>query len=180
MKRIREIISEMVEGATDPVLCRADDDGEYVVKHRGCGRDALIREWIAGRIGRRLDLPIPEFDLMTLDPSRARYIAFPRADDLAACPSFGSRFVASSSSLLPSAASDVPPRLRAEILLFDWWVLNGTGVMGIRTCCGWPTNHRSGSLTTISPSTPRKTPHPFSTTMSFGVAMAHGIWTFRA
>lgn len=103
---------------------------EYVVKHRGCGRDALINEWIAGRIGRKLELPIPDIEILTFDQNLARLAVFPGAGDLAACPSFGSCFVPSSVSLLPSSVSDVPPELRAEILLFDWWVLNGDRAEG--------------------------------------------------
>lgn len=125
MKRIKEIIGLLQEGATEPMLCRADDGRAYAVKHRGCGRDALIREWIAGRIGRKLDLPIPDIELLTLAASKAPYIAVPGADHLAACPSFGSCFVESTVLFTPALKARVPDALRAGVLLFDWWVRNG-------------------------------------------------------
>jgi hypothetical protein len=33
----------------------------YYVKAHGAGRQALIAEWIAGNLGKRLGLPIPDF-----------------------------------------------------------------------------------------------------------------------
>jgi hypothetical protein len=125
MKRIKEIIGALKEGATDPLLCRAEDDRKYAVKHRGCGRDALIKEWIAGRIGRELDLPIPEIEMLTLAPSQAQYVAIDNADNLAACPAFGSCFVESTIAFSPALNTRVSEARRAEILLFDWWVRNG-------------------------------------------------------
>ena len=58
---IVEIISRSTQGITRPFLCRGDDGCLYFVKANGAGRQALIAEWIAGHLGRRLGLPIPEF-----------------------------------------------------------------------------------------------------------------------
>lgn len=57
------------EGGSLPGLVEADDDGMYVVKFRGAGqgRKALIAEVIAGELGRRLGLPVPELVLLEFD-----------------------------------------------------------------------------------------------------------------
>jgi HipA-like kinase len=60
MIRIVEIITRSEQGITRPFLCRGDNGLQYFVKGHGAGRRALIAEWIAGNIGKRLGLPIPE------------------------------------------------------------------------------------------------------------------------
>ena len=62
---------------TRPFLCRGDDGWLYYVKGNAAGHSSLICEWIAGQLGRRLGLPIPDFrlaiipkDLVTLKQVR--------------------------------------------------------------------------------------------------------------
>ena len=58
---IVETISRSIQGITRPFVCRGDDGWLYYVKGHGAGRQALIAEWIAGNLGKRLGLPIPDF-----------------------------------------------------------------------------------------------------------------------
>ncbi|MFC7740711.1 HipA family kinase [Nocardiopsis composta] len=57
------------EGGSLPGLVEADDDGMYVVKFVGAGqgRKALVAEVVAGELGRRLGLPVPELVLLEFD-----------------------------------------------------------------------------------------------------------------
>ena len=125
MKRIVQISPGLQQGFAEPVLCRAEDGTWYVAKGRWSGRDTMVREWIAGRIGSDFGLPIPEVELLTLGAAEAVDMIHPNAMDLAAMPSFGSSFVENVMHLPVTSAGDVPQDLRALVLLFDWWVLNG-------------------------------------------------------
>ncbi len=52
MKRILEILDRIQQGFTQAGYCRADDGHTYVTKsRRRAGANALINEWIAGKIG---------------------------------------------------------------------------------------------------------------------------------
>jgi hypothetical protein len=125
MKLIKEILDRMQQGFTEATLCRAEDGHTYVVKARKrAGSNALISEWIAGRIGGALGLPIPSMEILTFDHNLARYILHPDAEALAESPSFGSRLVESVLEFSPQLNAQVDARLKAKILLFDWWVHN--------------------------------------------------------
>jgi hypothetical protein len=71
---VTRYVTPLREGGSLPALVEADDDGMYVVKFRGAGHGAkaLIAEVVAGEIGRRLGLPVPEIVLATLDQDLAR------------------------------------------------------------------------------------------------------------
>lgn len=64
MLTIVDIISPAEQGQTRPFLCRADDGHAYFVKRAGiAGHKELIAEWLAGHLGRQLNLPVPPFDV---------------------------------------------------------------------------------------------------------------------
>ncbi len=67
-------VTPLREGSSLPAVVEADDDGLYVVKFRGAGQGpkALIAELVAGEIGRRLGLPVPEIVFVELDPALGR------------------------------------------------------------------------------------------------------------
>jgi hypothetical protein len=67
-------VAPLREGGSLPAIVEADDLGMYVVKFRGAGqgRKALIAEIVAGELGRRLGLPVPELVTVGLDESIAK------------------------------------------------------------------------------------------------------------
>jgi hypothetical protein len=67
-------VTPLREGGSLPAIVEADDLGTYVLKFRGAGqgRKALIAELVAGEIGRRLDLLVPEVVLARLAPELGR------------------------------------------------------------------------------------------------------------
>ena len=73
MIRIIEIGDIAWQGKTEPVFCRAEDGHEYVVKGSFAGRKALIAEWVANRLDKLLQLPIPDFEQLRLDPQLLEY-----------------------------------------------------------------------------------------------------------
>lgn len=125
MKRISEIIRSMRQGATQAVLCRSTEGVQYVVKTRRSGRETMVKEWVFGRIGHELGLPIPPIEIVVFDdPIQAKHAILEEARALAESPGFASKWVESVSTFDPASVSTVPPELRRSILLFDWWILN--------------------------------------------------------
>jgi hypothetical protein len=64
-------ITPLREGGSLPAIVEADDGQLYVMKFRGAGHGpkALIAELVAGEIGRRLGLRVPEIVFIELDPA---------------------------------------------------------------------------------------------------------------
>ena len=67
-------VTPLREGGSLPGLVEADDLGTYVTKFTGAGQgpQALVAEIVAGEIGRRLGLRVPELVVLELDPVIAR------------------------------------------------------------------------------------------------------------
>lgn len=125
MTCIVDILGFVHQGVTEPVLCRADDGHEYVVKGKYAGRRALIAEWIAGRLGRLLRLPIPEFELLELHPLLLMYsIKTQEIDHLGRNALFGSRRELNVVEVRPADFGLIDTSLKAKILAFDWWISN--------------------------------------------------------
>ena len=123
--QITEVIGRSAQGITRPFLCRADDGQLYYVKGNGAGRRALIAEWIAGHLGQRLGLPIPEFRRTVVPADLIQYSARNDTRDLGTGIGFGSALVENVDELPFLFIEQIDPALRAQILLFDWWVCNG-------------------------------------------------------
>src|SRR6266478_3196044 len=72
--RATRYVTPFREGGSLPALVEADDLGLYVLKFRGAGQGplALVAEIIAGELGRRLGLNVPELVLMEVDPALGR------------------------------------------------------------------------------------------------------------
>lgn len=121
---IVEVITRSTQGTTRPFLCRGDDGRLYYVKGNFAGRKALCAEWIAGHLGKRLGLPIPPFVQVSVSEEMIRYSAREDLDDLGAGISFGSQKIDHTDELRYPFVEQLDQRLRAKILLFDWWVCN--------------------------------------------------------
>jgi hypothetical protein len=123
--KIREIITRSDQGITRPFLCRGDDGQLYYVKGAGAGRKALISEWLAGHIGKRLGLPIPDFCQARIPENLIEGSARDDISELGHGVGFGSRVVENVNELNYLYVNQIEPELRAKILLFDWWTANG-------------------------------------------------------
>jgi len=123
--RIVDVIGRSTQGITRPFLCRGDDGLQYFVKGHGAGRRALISEWLAGQLGLRLGLPIPSFAQTDIAPELIRFSAREDIGELGTGQGFGSQLVESVDELAYLFIEQIDPKLRAKILLFDWWICNG-------------------------------------------------------
>jgi hypothetical protein len=116
-------VTPLREGGSLPGIVEADDLGTYVVKFRGAGqgRKTLVAEIIAGELGRRLGLPVPELVLVELDPGIARCEPDEEIQDLLARSAglnLGMDFLPGSLGVDPGATV-VEPGLASRILWFD-------------------------------------------------------------
>src|SRR5579883_1642946 len=122
--RIVEIITRSEQGITRPFFCRADDGSLYYVKGNSAGRKALISEWIAGNLCKRIGLPIPEFKLATIPAELINFSARDDAADLGAGIGFASKLVENADELSYLFIEQIDFGVRAKVLLFDWWTAN--------------------------------------------------------
>jgi hypothetical protein len=129
MLRITEIGDIAWQGKTEPVICRAEDGHEYVVKGSFAGRKALIAEWVASRLGRTLNLPIPEVEQLKLEPKLAEFsVKTNEVERLGRGVLFGSRREVNLVEIRHSDLPRVDLNLRARVLAFDWWIANSDRV----------------------------------------------------
>ncbi|MCA9859432.1 MAG: hypothetical protein KC438_06895 [Thermomicrobiales bacterium] len=122
-------VTPLREGGSVPAIVEADDDGLYVLKFHGAaqGPKSLIAELIAGEIGRRLALPVPDIVLIELDPVLANAEPDPEIQELIAKSgglNLGLDFLPGSLAFAPAAPPDLTPELAADVVWFDAFVLN--------------------------------------------------------
>ncbi|EIP98090.1 hypothetical protein OpiT1DRAFT_02540 [Opitutaceae bacterium TAV1] len=112
-------------GAMKPLLCRANDGAHYILKPFSSGGSwPLVLEWVCARLGRALNLPIPNYRQITMSEELAEeWNAF---SDRQIEPGigFGSQQVASAMEFEVSLTASIPEDLRLRVLAFDWWIRN--------------------------------------------------------
>ncbi len=117
------------QGGSVPALVEADDGELYVLKFHGAaqGRRALVAELVAGELGRRLGLPVPELAFINVEPNFGMAEAHPEIRDLlnaSAGRNLGLRFLPGSLEYNPLLKPPPPPEEAAAIVWFDAYVTN--------------------------------------------------------
>lgn len=122
---IVEIVDRTERGVSMPFRCLGGDGKRYVVKGRNTNRTSLRNEWVAGCLGRRLRLPIPEFRIVEV-PEELIQAAPASLRELGAGRAFGSVHCSHTvADLTPEIVAKVNPSDRRWVIAFDWWVRNG-------------------------------------------------------
>ena len=121
-------VTPLREGGSLPGLVEADDLGTYVAKFTGAGQGpkALVAEIVAGEIGRRLGLRVPELVVLELDPVIARSEPDWEVQELLARSggdNLGLDFLPGAIGFDP-VAHDVDPIEASRVLWFDAFVEN--------------------------------------------------------
>ncbi|MFF7458911.1 HipA family kinase [Kitasatospora sp. NPDC008115] len=116
-------VTPLREGGSMPGLVEADDRRLYALKWVGAaqGRKALIAEVLAGELGRRLGLPVPELVTVDLDPVLARSEPDPQIQDQMRASgglNLGMAFVSGALNFDP-VCFDVDAGLAGQVLWFD-------------------------------------------------------------
>jgi hypothetical protein len=127
--RATRYVTPLREGGSLPAIVEANDDGLYVVKFRGAGQGvrALIAELVAGEIGRRLGLPVPEIVFVEVDPALGRNEPDPEIKallDASAGLNLGLDFLPGSIAYDPAAVPRVEAGLASAVVWFDAYVTN--------------------------------------------------------
>ncbi len=122
-------VTPLREGGSVPALVEADDDGLYVVKLLGAGhgRKALIAEVLAGLLGHRLGLPVPDLVLVHLDAALAKAEPDPELHDLlerSAGLNMGLDFLPGALPFVSAVGPEPDPELAADTVWFDAFTTN--------------------------------------------------------
>lgn len=122
-------VTPLREGGSVPALVEADDDGLYVVKLLGAGhgRKALVAELLAGEIGRRLGLPIPDLVLVELDAALSKAEPDQEIQDLlarSAGTNVGLDFLPGALAFAPAVGPAPSPELAADTVWLDAFTTN--------------------------------------------------------
>lgn len=117
------------EGGSLPAIVEADDLGMYVVKFRGAGQGALalVAELVAGEIGRRLGLAVPEIVFVTIDPILGRNDPDAEIRHLLKASvglNLGLDYLAGSTMFDPAARDKIEPEVASLGVWFDAFVQN--------------------------------------------------------
>ncbi|WP_440997934.1 HipA family kinase [Arhodomonas sp. SL1] len=122
---IVEILRRSEQGVTKPFICRGEDGAIYFVKGRGAGRHSLIAEWLAGRFGQHMGLPIASFELVEVPHELVDAVGDTESQrELGAGLAFGS-MEREVTELTYARVEEIAQQLRGEVLVFDWWIRNG-------------------------------------------------------
>ena len=118
------------EGGSLPAVVETDAGEPFVVKFRGAGQGArvLVAEIVAGELGRRFGLPVPEVALIDLAEGFGRTERDPEIQDLLKASvglNVGLRFLDGALGYDGLAGQAfVAPALAADLVVFDAFVFN--------------------------------------------------------
>lgn len=127
---IVEIRKRAEQGITLPFYCKGDDHNWYWVKGNLAGKRALCCEWLAGKIGQALGLPIPPIAQVMITKKIIEYSAMEGIAELGSGLCFGSQHVQNADEFSVANIALVDQDLRNKILTFDWWIQNGDRILG--------------------------------------------------
>jgi hypothetical protein len=139
--QIVEILRPAEQGLSKPYLCRGDDDNFYFVKGINTTRRSQVYEWICGHLASGFGLPIAPFRLVEVD-EELLVEAAPEYSEIGAGLAFGSQQVEQVEWLELALSNEVKPNIRADILVFDWWIQNLDRGKG-NTNLLWKSNQKS-------------------------------------
>ena len=122
-------VTPLREGGSLPAIMEADDDGLYVVKFHAAGQGpkALVAEIVAGEIGRRLGLHVPELVVVDMDVALAAAEPDPEIRELlerSAGLNAGLDYLPGALPYRPRVDAPPSPEQAADIVWFDALVTN--------------------------------------------------------
>jgi hypothetical protein len=117
------------EGGSLPAVVETADGDEWVVKFRGAGQGpgALVAEIVAGSIGRRLGLPVPDLAVIEVPAELGRAEPDPEIRELlerSVGANAGLRFLRGALPWRAGVSTWPSPELAADVVWFDALVTN--------------------------------------------------------
>lgn len=125
---ICEILNRTVQGVTQPFVCRGTNGKIYYVKGRHAGRKSQIAEWVCGCLANAYGLPVAPFSIVDV-PSALVKILPPEWKEIGEGLAFGSQRIENTVEMNWSRRKHVPPELKQDLLMFDWWIKNEDRVL---------------------------------------------------
>lgn len=127
--RVTRYVTPLREGGSLPAIVEADDFGTYVLKFRGAGQGTkvLVAELLAGEIGRKLGLRVPELVFAELDPVIGRSEPDPEIQELIERSdglNLGIDFLPGSFGFDPLQAAELGAEIASDIVWFDALMTN--------------------------------------------------------
>ena len=130
MIEITEVIRRSDQGVTRPFVCRSTDGRQLWVKGPAWASKELAAEWICARLAQFWGLPLSDCALVSVPDDLIRLSAVKEIASLGSGFGFGSFHAEGAAELDYADIQKVDAELRAEILLFDYWVHNGDRILG--------------------------------------------------
>jgi hypothetical protein len=130
MIEINEVIRRSDQGVTRPFVCRDATGRQLWVKGRAWATRELAAEWICARLAHIWGLPLADYSLVSVADDLIRLSAVPEIASLGSGIGFGSFHAEGAAELDYADIQKIDAPLRAEILLFDYWVQNGDRILG--------------------------------------------------
>lgn len=127
---INEVVRRSNQGVTRPYICRDEIGRQLWVKGRSWSVRELAAEWVCACLARAWGLPLAGFDLVSVSPELVSFSAVPEIASLGSGIGFGSFNAVGAAELDHGDIESIDPELRADILLFDYWVRNGDRILG--------------------------------------------------
>lgn len=124
--QVDEVVGKIESGMTEPYRCRLEDDRLYALKGRQALSRGLIAEAVCAKLGHRLNLPIPDSAIASVDSdliaaSEDKGFGYAIGEGMA----FASLWRDSTIPINRSWIERADRSTLARIYVFDHWVLNG-------------------------------------------------------
>ena len=130
MIQVSEVIRRSDQGVTRPFICRDEEGRQLWVKGAAWSKSELVAEWICAQLALQWGLPLAEFDLAFVEPDIVAFSVVPEIASLGVGCGFGSIHAHGAAELNFSDISKIDIELRADLLLFDYWVQNEDRILG--------------------------------------------------
>ncbi|MEA3260858.1 MAG: HipA family kinase [Pseudomonadota bacterium] len=121
--QIKEVIRPADQGFSRPYLCRSVSNDLYYVKGRNTDPDSMYKEWGCAHLAESLNLPIPDYALVELDPALVDALP-PELADIGAGLAFGSKAIQKAIWFEQASVCNIPAQLQRRVVAFDWWIQN--------------------------------------------------------
>jgi hypothetical protein len=122
---VREVRRGTRQGTLRPLICICDDGATYVVKpFSSAGGWPHCLEWICARLGRALDLNVPNYRQVSIDSELANGWNETGGRFIEPGTGFGSQFVSGADECDAISIGSIEADEAMRILSFDWWIRN--------------------------------------------------------
>lgn len=111
----------MKQGQTGPYLCVGDDNNQYIVKGPNTTYRGLINEWVCGKLGKAIRLPIPDFEIAYVDRSLLAFGDY----EISEGDWFASKYESNIQDVLYYQLCQLDIDGLKRLFLFDYWIKNG-------------------------------------------------------